>query len=166
MNVDLYSGLVFLHVASAFAFAAGHGVSVFVAFQLRREREPARMAALLDLSAASLAMAIVGLLVLLATGIATGIMGGFFGRGWIWLSLLLLIAIGGLMTPLGKNHFGRIREVVGPQPGASDANGPDAVVSTADQLPALLATRRPELLAGIGGAGFLVILWLMMFKPF
>ena len=31
--------IVFLHVLGAFMFAAGHGVSMFVAFQVRRETD-------------------------------------------------------------------------------------------------------------------------------
>jgi hypothetical protein len=34
------------------------------------------------------------------------------------------------------------------------------------ELAALLASPRPTQLLAIGGIGFFVILWLMMFKPF
>jgi hypothetical protein len=39
-----------------FGFLLAHGSSAVVAFRLRREREPARVAALLDLSSSSLAL--------------------------------------------------------------------------------------------------------------
>lgn len=185
-SIELLPWLRFLHVAGAFLFAAGHGVSVIVAFKIRGERDPGRLGPMLDLSGASLNTAIVGLLVLLVTGIVAGIVGGSFGRGWIWLSLGLLVAIGVTMTPLGAGHFNRIRTAIGsggsaasaetvasdaaasalaPTPGEPVAADPPPSV-TADELERLLANRRPELLAAIGGGGFLVILWLMMFKPF
>ena len=43
---------------------------------------------------------------------------------------------------------------------------PDPAPLPIDEVAALLDTKRPELLALIGGGGFLVILYLMMFKPF
>jgi hypothetical protein len=47
----MYNWLVFLHVVSALGFMMAHGVSVSVAFALRRERHPERVRALLGLSA-------------------------------------------------------------------------------------------------------------------
>lgn len=158
--------IVFIHVAAAFAFAAGHGVSMLVAFRLRAERDPVRIATLLDLSGQSLALAGIGLLVMLVAGILAGIVGGSFGRGWTWAALVLLIVIGGLMTPLGAGHFNEVRRAVGmPTPGMKPED-PNPVPLSPEQVAAITASRRPEALALIGAGGFLVILWLMMAKPF
>jgi hypothetical protein len=167
MDLTPYAGwIVFLHVAGGFVFAAGHGVSIFMAFQVRRERDPARIGALLDISAASLTAAGIGLLVLLVAGIVAGITLGSFGRAWIWVALVLLVVIGGLMTPLGAIYFGNIRIAVGQRPRNLKPDQPDPVPVSASELEAMLDTRRPELLLLIGGGGFAVILWLMMFRPF
>jgi len=167
MDLTPYAGwIVFLHVGGAFAFAAGHGVSVFMAFQLRRERDTARIGALLDISAASLATAGIGLLVLLVAGIVAGITLGSFGHAWIWVSLVLLVVIGGVMTPLGAIHFNQVRAAIGQRSRNLKPDQPDPVPVSADELAAMLDTRRPEQLLLIGGGGFLVILWLMMFRPF
>ena len=99
--------IVFIHVLAAFVFAAGHGVSLFVAFQVRRETDRARIGALLDASGAALVAAYIALLVLLIAGVLAGIVLQSFGRWWIWVSLGALVAIGVLMTPLGINHFNR-----------------------------------------------------------
>jgi uncharacterized membrane protein len=163
---SLVAWLIFIHVASAFVFAAGHGVSVFVAFRLRGERDMDRQKALLDLSAYSLIIAGIALLVLLVSGIAAGIMLGSFGRWWIWISLALLLVIGGLMTPLGANYFTDVRRAVGQRTRGMKADEPEPVPVAAEELAAVLLSRRPEQLLVIGGGGFLVILWLMMFKPF
>lgn len=163
--MDLYAWVVFLHVAGSFAFVAGHGVSLVVAFRVRSERQPDRIAALLDVSAASLGLALIGLLVLLVAGIVAGIMGGWFGRAWIWLSLALLFVVGGSMTPLGAAYFGRIRAAVGQRPRSLPADAPDPAPLAPDELAALLHSRRPELLTAIGAGGFVVILWLMLSKP-
>ena len=158
--------IVFLHVASAFVFAAGHGVSVFTAFQVRREKDRARMTALLDVSALSLLAATIAVLVLLATGILAGIVLQSFGRAWIWVSLVLLVVIGGLMTPLGIGHFNRIRAALGQRTRDLKEADPDPVPASNADLAAILASRRPEQLLLIGGGGFLLIVWLMMFRPF
>lgn len=158
--------IVFLHVLGAFAFAAGHGVSMLVAFLLRRETDRGRMAAMLDVSAASLGLAFVGLLVLLVAGIVAGIVRGSFGQAWIWISLVLFIVIGGLMTPFGAIHFNKVRLAIGQRTRNMKPTDPDPVPASDAELAALLASRRPELLLLIGAGGFVVIVYLMYFRPF
>lgn len=158
--------IVFLHVAGAFAFVAGHGVSMLVASRLRHERDRSRLAALLDLSLMSLALAFIGLLVLLISGILAGIVLGSFGRWWIWISLALLIVIGGAMTPLGTIHYSTVRAAIGQRTRKLKPADPDPVPVSDPELETMLATNRPLALLYLGGGGFLVILWLMMFRPF
>jgi hypothetical protein len=165
MDLTPYLGwLKYLHVAGAFLFVAGHGVSMTVAFRLRAEREAGRMLALLDLSAWSLNVAGIGLLVLLVSGIISGIVGAWFGHAWIWLSLVILIVIGGLMTPIGAMHFRRIREGLGQRSPRAKPDDPDPVPLAPEGLSKLLQSRQPELLTLIGGGGFFLILGMMVFK--
>jgi hypothetical protein len=167
MDLTPYLGwITFLHVVGAFLFVAGHGVSIAVAFRMRQERDAARLLALLDLSGWSLAIAGIGMLALLIAGIVSGIVGGFFGAAWIWISLVLFIAIGLVMTPMGSSYFSSVRAALGQRTRALKPADPDPVPLPMDQVVALMDTKRPELLAAIGGGGFLVILYLMMFKPF
>ena len=72
--------VVFIHVAAAFLFVMGHGASMWTSDQIRRERDPARIRALLELSSRSLGLVYAALLTLLIAGIAAGIMGGHFGQ--------------------------------------------------------------------------------------
>jgi len=147
-------------------FVAGHGVSMFVVFRVRRERDRGKLAALLDLSGWSLVVAGIGLLVLLISGILAGIVLNSFGRAWIWVSLVLLVVIGGLMTPVGGAYLRALRVAVGQRPGNAKPGDPDPVPVGDEQLAALQATNKPEVLLLLGAGGFVVILWLMMFKPF
>lgn len=78
-----------------------HGVSASVAFALRRERHPERVWALLELSANSYGLMYISLLVILVSGVIVTFLGGFWNRGWIWASLILLIAISAAMGALG-----------------------------------------------------------------
>jgi uncharacterized membrane protein len=167
--VDLtpYVGwIVFLHVLGAFMFVAGHGVSMYVTFQVRREDDRAKLAALLDLSGWSLALAGIGLLVLFISGIVAGIVLGSFGRAWLWLSLVLFVVIGALMTPVGGSYLRALREAIGQRPPNAKPGDPDPVPVSDEELATLRVSQKPEALLLLGAGGFVVILWLMMFKPF
>jgi MFS family permease len=167
MDLSPYLGwIIFLHVAGAFMFAAGHGVSMFVAFRVRKERDRTRLAALLDLSAGSLNVAGIGLLVLLVAGILAGIVAASFDRWWIWISLVLLVVIGVAMTPIGSNHFSKVRAAIGQRTRRLKPADPDPVPVADAELEALLVSRVPETLLLLGAGGFIVILWLMRFRPF
>jgi MFS family permease len=157
--------VVYLHVAGAFLFVLAHGASMLVAFRLRAEREPARMAALFDLSSAAISVMYAGLAVLLLAGIAAGFIGDHWGRGWIWASLGILVLVAVAMYAMATTYYGRLRIAAGadvPEPFRKrydPAPGPE-------ELDGLRSSSRPFALAGIGGVGLLVILWLMLFKPF
>jgi uncharacterized membrane protein len=158
--------IVFLHVLGAFMFVAGHGVSMFVVYQVRRERDRAKLASLLDLSGWSLGIAGIGLLILFISGILAGLVLGSWGKWWIWIALVLFIVIGILMTPVGGSYLRGLRLAIGQPPRNAKPGDPDPVPATDAELAALQASRAPETLLLLGGGGFVVILWLMMFRPF
>lgn len=167
MDLTPYVGwIIFLHIVGAFLFVAGHGVSMFVAFQIRKERDRTRLGALLDLSARSLGIAGIGLLILFVSGIVAGIVLGSFGSWWIWIALALLIVIAGLMTPVGAIYFNRVRLGLGQRIARMKPADPDPMPLSDADLAALLVSRAPETLLYVGGGGFLIILWLMRFRPF
>lgn len=158
--------LKFIHIAGAFAFVAGHGVSMAMAVRLRSERDPERMRAILDLSSSSLGFATIGMLVLLVAGIVDGIVAGYFGRLWIWASLVLFVVTGSLMTPLASGHFNAVRAALGQRTRLQKATEPDPVARPIDEVVALAQGPRPTQVAAIGGGALLLLLWLMTFKPF
>jgi hypothetical protein len=167
MDLTPYIGwIIFLHVLGAFMFVAGHGVSMFVAFRVRAETDRARMAALLDFSGTALVIAYIGLLLLFVAGIVAGIVLGSWGRAWIWVALVMFIVIAVAMTPLGINYFNRLRLALGMRTRNLKPTDPDPVPASDAALAAILQAKNPELLLAVGGGGFVVILWLMMFKPF
>ena len=151
----MYSWVIFLHVLSVLGFLLAHGSSAAVMVRLRSECEPARIQALLDLSQAVSGLMNASALLLLITGIAGGFMGAWWGRGWIWASLALLIAVGLVMSVMGRLYFERLRR---------------ALVQAPDARPAALTAARdsgqPVLLAAVGLGGLVIITWLMWFKPF
>jgi len=164
--VELYPWVVFIHVAAAFLFVMGHGASMWTSDQIRRERDPARIRALLELSSRSLGLVYVALVTLLIAGIAAGIMGGHFSRGWIWASIVVLLAIIVLMYALASRYYGQVREAVGMRSYGTPKDAPDPTPISAEELAVLVDTRRPDVIGLVGVIGLLIILWLMMFKPF
>jgi hypothetical protein len=166
----VYRWWVFLHILGAFGFLLAHGVSVAMALALRREREPERIKALLGMSRVSLNVTYASLIVLLTGGIVSGFLGRWWGQGWIWVALGLLLALWVSMSLLGTSFYDRVRIAVDTEPmlGARKKawlrDRPPPV--TATELDALLASSRPVLLAWMGVVGLAVILWLMVLKPF
>ncbi len=162
----MYPWIVFLHIAGVFVFLLGHGASLNVAFKLRGERNPERIRALLDLSLTSFISMYAGLLLLLVTGIIAGFMGNWWGQGWIWAAGVLLVALFFSMYLFGSRYYNRVRNAVGL--GDYKSSNAQALGETASegQIAALLNTAQPLLLTVLGLGGLLIILWLMMFKPF
>ncbi len=162
----MYGTIVYLHVAGVFLFLLSHGGSANVAIQLKHERNPDRIRALLDLSVWSYIGMYIGLLLLLITGIVAGFMSSAWGRGWIWASIILLVVMVVPMGLLGSNYYGKVRTAVGLQPYRRTAQVELGPVASETELAALLNSNRPLILTAIGLGGLLIILWLMMFKPF
>lgn len=167
--MDLYPWIVFIHAASVLLFFIAHGTSMAVGFRLKRERDPERVRMLLDLSSWSLGVTpSIAFLVGVIAGIAAGIMHGWFGQAWIWISLALLVAVSGAMTPLVAARLNAIRTAAGTQAINPFSRKPPAPPPDQDprELDRLLDAWNPAPSAIMGLGGFLVILWLMFFKPF
>ena len=164
--MSIYPWIVLLHVAGAFIFVLGHGASGMAALRLRQERDPVRIGALLDLSGASLGLMYAGILVLLVGGVWAAFAGNWWGQAWIWIAIGLLVLIVVAMYPLGSMYYGRVRNAVGLKKYNDPKDAPPPTPASPAELDALLSSPRPFQLAAIGGVGLLLILWLMIVKPF
>ena len=149
---------VFLHIAGAFGFLMAHGVSVYVTLRLPKEREPARVSQLLELSASSVGFMWNSIGALLIGGIAAGFTGHFWGQGWIWAAIVVLVIVMAAMYAMGTSWAKRLRTISGAMAGGTDA-------VSREQFEEILRSRRPYTIAAIGFVGLLLILWLMIFKP-
>ncbi len=162
----MYPWLVYLHVAAALGFMMAHGVSASVAFALRRERRLERVRALLELSANSYSVMYLSLLALLVSGLLAGFAGQWWGRGWIWLSLGVLVVTGAAMSVFGARIYGAARQAAGLPYFERGKLNPAQEPASAEVIEARLAQGNPWRLTAIGLGGLAVILWLMVFKPF
>jgi len=141
-----------VHFAGIVLFVAGHGVSVAVTLELRRERDPARLEALLALSRATIAWSNLGLLVLLVGGIGNWVIVDYPRRGWLWASaaILALLAVAGV--GLASPYFRRVRAALADPDGSA--------------LEAALSSSLPAAIFWLETAGTAAIVWLMVYKPF
>ena len=162
----MYPLLMFLHVVGVFGFLMAHGVSASVSFALRGERNLEWVRALLMLSAQSYPVMYGSLLLLLIAGVILGFMGSWWGRAWIWVSLVLLIAIIVLMSRFGSRIYGGARKMTGLPYMERGKSQPPIEPASAEEINALLDKGNPMLLTVIGFGGIVIIAWLMMAKPF
>lgn len=161
----MYGIVVLLHVLGAFAFVAAHGVSMVAAFRLRGERDRQRQAQLLELSGLGVGLMYIGLGVLLVAGVVAGFMGDHWGRAWIWAALVTLVVVIAAMYIVATPFYGRMRAAAG-VPGTEEMGAKLKPPATPADLDALATSNRPILLALVGGVGLVVIIWLMLAKPF
>jgi hypothetical protein len=152
----MHQWIVYGHILGALLFMLAHGTSAAVVFRLRRERDPNAVRVLLGLSKAVTPVAYVALLLLVGAGLWAGFDIPGLARGWFWMALVLLVGIMIAMYAFITPVFGRVRGIVGDGSQPVDAAALDTV----------LAEPRPMIGAGIGLLGILVILWLMVLKPF
>jgi hypothetical protein len=163
----VYRFWVFIHLLGVFGFLLAHGTSAVVAVRLRTERDPRRIGGLLDLSGGSLALLYVSLLLLLLGGIVAGFVGHLWGYGWIWTALGVLIAAMFAMYSLASPYYNRVRVAVGVQTYDQKRKGiQPGPPAPAEEIDEVLRSSRPFVVMGTGSVALLVILWLMVFKPF
>ena len=160
----LYPWIVFVHVLAAFGFVLAHGTSALVAFAVRGERDPKRIAALLDLSDARLGLMYGSLFILVVAGVVAGVTGHWFAQRWIWAALALLVVVAMAMYGYAVPYYTWVRGAIG-LPSRDPRLVAAAPVPPAE-LDALLRTGRPGGIAAVGVVGLAVLVWLMVFKPF
>jgi uncharacterized membrane protein YhhN len=146
---NLYSWLRFLHLLGLAAFLISHGVTAGAALALRGPASPASRG-LLRLSLVSGAVAFPALLLLIVTGVWMGFAAHLWGKGWMWTSVVVFVAIVMAMGWIA-NGYRAAR---------------DATKESDDVLGERLGRTRPIAAIWIGSVGLLVLLYLMVFKPF
>ncbi|HKY79647.1 MAG TPA: hypothetical protein VJ182_06645 [Anaerolineales bacterium] len=163
----MYLWLVFLHVLSGFVFFLAHGASAAVLLKLRQERDIQRIKALFDLRSYAEPAMSWSAGVLFLSGIVAGFVGRWWGYGWIWASLILLILVSVMMTYMGRMYFERVRKAVGLDHKLKGSKPtPAEKPASAKVLEEVILAGKPGWVAAAGLVGLALIVWLMMFKPF
>jgi len=154
-----YNWWKFLHVIGVLAFVLFHGVSIVAALRLRKERDRARVAELLQFSGSSILGMYVSLGWLIAFGVVASIKGGWWNDGWFWLSVAILVLVVGEMSAVARPYYQRVKGSVEVRPSGVPRKSDE-------ELDEILRSRVGLVNAWIGGAALVVIAWLMIFKPF
>ena len=153
----MYQWFVFTHLVGLVLFVLAHGASAFAAFQIRTLRDPAAVSGYLVFSNQAVRSSYVGLLLLGVGGIAAATEAGLWSQPWIWGSVIVLIAVFVGMYAVGASYYYKLRDLLAGKDGQPPIEG--------EALATYLDSRRPEILAAIGGLGLLVLVWLMVMKP-
>ena len=162
----MYRWILLLHILSAFVFTLTHGASTKVIFQLRKEKEPARMAALLDLSSSQLGLLYISLLVMLASGIGLTYLGNWWRSIWVWVSLGLLVLMVPAMYAMATLPFNRVRKALGLPYFEKNKPHPAGDPATPEEITASIDSLKPWLITFLGYGGLALVLFLMVIKPF
>ena len=161
--MDLYPWIVIAHVFFVIVAFMAHGASAFAIYKVRANSDRGQLTALLDLSGQSLAVAGIGLLLVVVLGIWAAIMGGHFGRAWPWVSIGVLVVVTFAMTPLAANPMREMRAALGM---GKDKSGAPLVPASDTELAAAQAKLKPEATMIVGIVGLAILVWLMEGKPF
>lgn len=149
---------VLLHVASVLWFIGAHGASMVMLFRLRKERDPAKIDTYLQLSATSSRAMYLALGAVVSSGVIAAFVGHWWGYGWIWAAIGVLIATTVAMQAMARPYYRRVGTIARAMAGGSQAVTPE-------QFDRVLREPRPWTVAGIGVAAVGVLLYLMIFKP-
>jgi small-conductance mechanosensitive channel len=153
----MYSWFVVLHVLGLVVFLASHGVAMWVAFRPRTERERAVVRAMLGMSALASRLAYVGLLALGIGGIGAAAAANLLTTSWVVASYVVLAVVLLAMFGIAAPYYYGLRDAL---------DGTDKVARLDDEaLAARLRSRRPDILAVIGGGGLAILVLLMTLRP-
>ena len=153
-----YSWLKFLHIAAVFALLGTHGVSMTVLYAIRKERDRAKILALIAVSGQSIIPMYVSIGAVVVFGAILWFKFYTLGTTWLWLAVVLLIATIGLMTAIAKPYFARVKEACQLRP-----SGVPRVSD--EELGEVLNSSKAHLITAIGVIGLAAVLYLMIFKP-
>lgn len=153
----MYSWLVALHLIGLAIFLVSHGVSMWVAFRIRRETNRDVIVALLGLSSRGKQVMYIGFLLLGIGGLAAAAQVGWLTAPWIIASYVVLTVVLVVMYAVAASYYYGLRDGL---------VGTEKVPRLADEeLATRLRTSRPEILALIGGSGLVILITLMAVKP-
>jgi hypothetical protein len=147
-----------LHVLGVLGFVMFHGVSILVAFRLRKERDRTRIAELLQFSGSAIKGMYGSLLMLIVFGVIAGFAGHWWSFWWIWISLGLLVVTIGEMTGVARPYYQSLKDAIQLRPSGVPRKSDE-------ELDQLLRSGLALFNAVWGVAVLLVIAWLMIWKP-
>ncbi|HEY6074146.1 MAG TPA: hypothetical protein VIV15_12355 [Anaerolineales bacterium] len=158
--------LVFVHVLGVITFFLAHGTSAAMAFQVRKETDFARIRALLDLSMSSFNIMVIGFIVMGLTGLILPFLIHIWNKGYIWASIVLILGSAVYMAWFNESHYKQLRRLVGLPYMKGNKTLPAEPPSTSEEVAAHLKKTNITPLIISGYVIPVIVLWMMIFKPF
>lgn len=158
--------LIFLHILAALTFFLAHGTSAAMAFKIRREKDFARIGAMLDLSWSTMVLMGVSFLIMGLTGIILPFLIRIWNKGYIWVSIVLMLFVFIYMAVFNETRYKQLRRLVGLPYMKGSKQLPPEPPSNPEEVAALLQKTNVTGLVVVGYIIPAIVLWLMVFKPF
>jgi hypothetical protein len=158
--------LVFLHTLSALAFFLAHGTSVAMAFKIRSETDFARIRAMLDLSASTVGVMFIAFLGMGLTGLVMPFILKIWNKGWIWASIVLMVAVFFHMMFMNDKRYKHLRRMVGLPYMIGGKHFPAEQPVSQAEVEAHIRKMKVTDLVIVGLVIPTIVLWLMVFKSF
>ena len=158
----MYNWVVFLHVTMIFIFLIQHAAEIIVTFKLREQKEPEGIfttySFMPDNNSRNLRITYS---LIIITGMIAGFMSTWWKQGWMWTALGVMIVIWIVMNRVGGSYLTAVDGIT--DYALKNKDDPSAIDKFRNDLK---ARREPEMMTVTSVIGGLIILWLMMFKPF
>ena len=157
---------VFLHVLSAITFFLTHGAAATMIFKIRSETDFTRIRAMLDLAVSTFQAYMLSFLIMGLTGLIMPFMIHIWNKVYIWLSIVLILFVAVWMGLVNEKQIKQLRRLVGLPYMKGNKEYPAEPPSSPDEVAALLKKINPTQWAMVGYGIPVIVLWLMIFKPF
>jgi hypothetical protein len=135
-----------------------------MALRLRQEKTPDGIRSLTDLSKQTTGVMYTFIVLVVLTGVFLGFKGQYWSSGWIWAAIGLLIITIGVMSALGS-RYNAVRAAVG-LPARAGRQTKTAPPAPPDESRRAVEAAPGALITAIGVVALLLLLWLMIVKPF
>jgi|GEM_PF-1765344 hypothetical protein len=158
----MYVWVVYLHIVVIFIFLIQHAAEIWVSFKLREQKEPEGIFAIYAFMPNNNVRNLrITYSLIIITGITAGFITPWWRQGWMWTALGVMIVIWIIMKRVSSIYLYAVDAIAEHAlKNREDASAIDKFRSD------LKARREPEILSAFSLLGGLIILWLMMFKPF
>ena len=158
--------LVFIHVLSALTFFLAHGAAAAMVFKVRTETDFTRIRAMLDLAVSTFKAYMLSFLIMGLIGLTMPFLIHIWNKVWIWLSIVLILFTAVWMLAVNEKQFKQLRRLVGLPYMQGNKEFPAEQPASPEEVAAFLKTINPWQWALVGYGIPVVVLWLMIFKPF
>jgi len=166
--MEFYDVFLFLHISFSFMFFFAHGTSLAVAFRLPVEKDPKAREALLAITGITIAPMYGGFFGMAVFGVALGIIIPWWKQIWWWLSIVLMLGAFVWMIWYSRKFYSPIRKALGLTYVSGFANEKPATGTTVakKEIDRLIAQTKPRMMAWVTSIITILVLYLMVFKPF